>query len=204
MNDFEKEGQPVEEIDMLDPLQFQPSGRGLLDLVLLAIIDGNPLQDARQDPKSVAVDREKRLVEAKRALIGNAARVGNVRTPDRRALMWMAVELQKQAYAVLREEHKRYDELPFEVQSRTNRPMFLNFDLVEIAPLARAAADRFYPGTTNSANRLEKKFRANRRGLIERIDEFDATNQACYDCAVDFCKLLELTGLSVEHPTDTY
>jgi hypothetical protein len=181
-----------------DPLEFEPSGRSLLDMVLLAIIDGHLEGRPGDDESYIAKERQARLVRAKRILFGQSGQSGNGKVPDMHALTWMASYYEKACA----------EELNLQTARRAPSEISQAFEIrrresisVKIAPIAQMAAKKFYPESCNAPSRLEKKFSASKNYWIERMYEADATDELCLVSATDFCELLRLTGVSGRLPT---
>jgi hypothetical protein len=182
-----------------DPLAYPPAGRSLLDLVLLAIIDAHPTKRTRSDRRWWNAERQRRLDQAKRILLGVDGSAGNAKVPDTLALIWMANEFERQSSVL-------YRELVLNATSNDNKFSLLPSvrERVQITPLAREAAVLYYENDANAALRLEKKFRQKRDWLIEKLHEPDATDTLCLSQAQSFCRLLEKTGLPVILPKNIW
>ena len=95
-----------DELDDDDPLAFPVSGRTLLALVLLAIIDAHPIKGDRADANSRAKNREKRLGDALQALVGRKQKRGNKSVHDLRALIWMYECYERELSILLKAKRK--------------------------------------------------------------------------------------------------
>jgi hypothetical protein len=177
-----------------EPLAFPPTGRSLLDLILLAIIDGHPMEGDRTDARSLALNRNSRLVEVKRALFGVKAKAGNVSVPDQEALIWIADKFEAEKSRLYKVQIKDCD-----LHSALQLWIKLD-DVVEIAPLARLAAEKFFPKNQNAANRLEKKFRKRRHHIIRIMHEAGPTDEHHLAHAIDICKILQESGVKTVTP----
>ena len=173
-----------------DPLEYITTHRSLLDLILLAIIDGNPTQKKTLSATAINKQREKRLDQARRILLGAKGSKGNSVVQDLSALIWMAGEFE----TAIREQ----------IKSGSITKTKVNYKAVQIAPIAERAAIRFFSGDPNAKSRLEKKFRKNPKGYLGTRYALDETDMVVLEAATDVCSLLKLTGINIVAPTNIW
>jgi len=145
----EEESVELTDGDYLDEINAPHTQRPLIDQFLLCIIR------AYQVPKSKTLSEEQRLASAKEALFGDLQIVGRDEVSDKRALVHMA---------------RSYISDRGGVAMRIGRPLGWYpekaKDARNIKQLAKEAAHLTSGGEDQIIERLRKKFRKNRVGLL--------------------------------------
>lgn len=120
------------------------------DKLLLAIIDGS--FGVPREPKKFA-EREKRLLQARKTLMGVEPSVGRKHIYDERALSWLARQ-------ILRVRSASFSKKNIEPPKGSKSLLFED--------LLKAAAEQSYGNSSNSTvARLRKKFKKNEQMLLD-------------------------------------